>query len=205
LFAKGQLRWTAVGVSAGTCGGITFFLIAVLLPKALTDQGYALAASLGLTSVIYLASIFGKGFTGFLMEIIGRRWTIFYALSGSLPGIGLMILSHQAGPAAGMLMTAGGVITGFTALSCFTATRAYLSEQFPTSLRGRGHIFGESFGRIFAAGLVPYLIAPHTGSPAIYFGTMFAVAGIGAFIPLLFGKETIGQIEIVTETVPELA
>jgi putative MFS transporter len=205
LFAKGQLRWTVVGVSAGTCGGIAFFLIAVLLPKALTDQGYALAASLGLTSVIYAASIFGKGFTGYLMEIIGRRWTIFYALAGSLPGIGLMLLAHRVGSHAGLLMTAGGLITGFTALSCFTATRAYLSEQFPTALRGRGHIFGESFGRIFAAGLVPYLIAPHTGSPAIYFGTIFAVVAVGAFIPILFGKETVGQLETVTESVPALA
>jgi MFS family permease len=205
LFAEGQLRWTVVGVFTGTCGGSAFFLIAVLLPKALTDQGYAVAASLGLTSVIYLASIFGKGFTGFLMEIIGRRWTIFYALGGSLPGIGLMLLAHHAGSYAGVAMTAGGLLTGFTALSCFTATRVYLSEQFPTVLRGRGHIFGESFGRIFAGGLVPYFIAPHTGSPAIYFGTIFGVVAVGAFIPILFGRETVGQLETVTETTPPLA
>jgi hypothetical protein len=35
---------------------------------------------------VYFASIPGKAFTGFLMEIIGRRWTIAYALAGSLPG-----------------------------------------------------------------------------------------------------------------------
>ncbi len=208
LFAKGQLRWTVVGVVTGGCGGIAFFLIAVLLPKALTDQGYAIASSLGLTSVVYAASFFGKGFTGFLMEISGRRWTIFYALGGSLPGICLMLLAHQAGPYAGIVMTAGGLLTGFTALSCFTATRVYLSEQFPTALRGRGHIFGESFGRIFAGGLVPFFIAPHTGSPVIYFGTILGVVAVGAFIPLLFGKETIGQIELVAAeagAVPELA
>ena len=33
-----------------------------------------------------MASFFGKGFTGWLMEIIGRRWTIFYVMAGSLPG-----------------------------------------------------------------------------------------------------------------------
>ena len=41
----------------------------VLLPKALNDQGFAVSASLGLTSIVYAASFFGKGFTGFLMEI----------------------------------------------------------------------------------------------------------------------------------------
>jgi len=32
----------------------------------------------------------------------------------------------------------GTLITGFTVLSCFPAVRVYLSEQFPTALRGRG-------------------------------------------------------------------
>ena len=76
LFARGQLRWTTVGILAGICAGTAFFLISVLLPKALVDQGFGLSSSLGLTSIVYAASFFGKGFTGFLMEIIGRRWTI---------------------------------------------------------------------------------------------------------------------------------
>src|SRR5579875_1543667 len=190
---------------AGTCAGAAFFLISVLLPKALVDQGLAVSLGFGITSLVYSASIAGKAFTGFLMEIIGRRWTIFYAMAGSLPGICMMLLAHLAGPYATVVMVAGGLITGFTVLSTFTASRVYLSEQFPTALRGRGHIFGESFGRIFAGGLVPVLVEPHTASPAIFFGTILGVAAVGAFIPVLFGKETIGQLELVTETAPELA
>jgi MFS family permease len=205
LFARGQLRWTTVGILSGVCAGTAYFLISVLLPKALHDQGFAVSASLGLTSVVYAASFFGKAFTGFLMEIIGRRWTIAYALSGSLPGVALMLLANRAGDFAGVAMTAGGLIMGFTVLSAFTATRVYLSEQFPTELRGRGHIFGESFGRLFAGGLAPFLMEPYTGSAAIFFGTIFVVAAIGAFIPLAFGRETVGQLEIVTELAPEPA
>jgi MFS transporter, putative metabolite transport protein len=205
LFAKGQLRWTAVGVLCGVFAGSAFFLIATLLPKALSEQGFAVGASLGLTSIVYAASFFGKGFTGFLMEIIGRRWTIFYALAGSLPGICLMLLAHRAPGYEPVLMTAGGLIIGFTVLSTFTASRLYLSEQFPTALRGRGQIFGESFGRVFANGLVPFLIEPHTASPTIFFGAIFVIVAIGAFIPIVFGRETIGQLETVTERVPALA
>ena len=206
LFARGQLRWTTVGILSGICAGTAFFLISVLLPKALVDQRALLpAAAFGLTSMVYFASIPGKAFTGFLMEIIGRRWTIFYALAGSLPGICLMLLAHRAGQYATVVMVTGGLITGFTVLSAFTATRVYLSEQFPTALRGRGHIFGESFGRLFAGGLVPFLMAPHTGSATIFFGTILAVVAAGALIPVLFGKETVGQLEAVTETVPALA
>jgi MFS family permease len=205
LFAKGQLRWTTVGILSGVCAGTAYFLISVLLPKALNDQGFAVSASLGLTSIVYAASFFGKGFTGFLMEVIGRRWTIAYAMVGSLPGLALMLLAHRAGEYASVAMVAGGLIIGFTVLSAFTATRVYLSEQFPTALRGRGHIFGESFGRLFAGGLAPYLMEPHTGSAPIFFGTIFVVVAIGAFIPLLFGRETVGQLETVTEAVPAYA
>jgi MFS family permease len=205
LFAKGQLRWTTVGILSGVCAGTAFNLINTLLPKALVDQGAAVSLGFGVASLVYFASIPGKGFTGFLMEIIGRRWTIAYALAGSLPGLFLMLIAHRAGQYATVVMIAGGLITGFTVLSSFTAIRMYLSEQFPTALRARGHIFGESFGRIFAAVLAPFLMIPHTGSPTIFFGTIFVVVAIGAFIPVAFGRETVGQLETVTEAVPALA
>jgi len=101
------------------------------------------------------------------MEIIGRRWTIAYALSGAFPGLVLMASAHLAGNYANVLMSAGAMVIGFTALSSFPAVRVYLSEQFPTALRGRGNIFGEAFGRIFAGVLAPFLIEPHTGSPRL--------------------------------------
>jgi MFS family permease len=205
LFARGQRRWTAVGILSGVCAGTAYFLISVLLPKALVDQGAAVSLSFGLTSLVYFASIPGKAFTGFLMEIIGRRWTIFYALAGSLPGLFLMLIAHRAGDLATVAMVTGALITGFTVLSAFTACRVYLSEQFPTALRGRGQPFGESTGRLFAGVLAPFLMEPHTGSATIFFGTIFAVVAIGAFIPVLFGKETVGQLEDVSEAVPALA
>ena len=199
------MRWTVVGILSGVCAAFAAFLIHVLLPKALVDQGADVSLSFGLATIIYAASIPGKGFTGYLMEIIGRRWTIFYALAGSLPGVFLMMMAHRAGTHATIVMLAGGLITGFTVLSAFTATRVYLSEQFPTALRGRGHIFGESTGRVFAGVLAPFLMAPYTGSPTVFFGTILVIVSIGAFIPLLFGRETVGQLETFTEAVAELA
>jgi MFS family permease len=202
LFYRSQLRWTAIGISSYVFCGTAFFLISVLLPKALVDQGAAVSLGFGVSSLVFAASIPGKGFTGFLMEIIGRRWTIFYALAGSLPGLFMMMLAHRAGPYATVLMVTGALMTGFTALSTATAFRIYLSEQFPTALRGRGHAFGESVGRVFSGVLAPFLMAPHTGAPTIFFGTILVAVTIGAFIPLLFGRETVGQLETVTEGAP---
>jgi hypothetical protein len=65
--------------------------------------------------------------------------------------------------------------------------------------------FGESFGRLFAGVLAPFLMVPHTASPTIFFGTILVVVAIGAFIPLAFGRETLGQLEAVTEGAPAMA
>ena len=116
-----------------------------------------------------------------------------------------MLLAHRAGGFAGPVMIAGSLLTGFTALSAGTAARIYLSEQFPTALRGRGHMFGEVLRPhvLRRAGAIPDDAV--YGSPTIFFGTLLAVAAIGAFIPVVLGRETVGQLEVVTEGVPELA
>ena len=146
-----------------------------------------------------MVTIPGKFFTGFIMEIIGRRWTITYCFVGAIPGLALMALAHRTGDFATVAMSAGAIITGLTVLSSFTAVRIYLSEQFPTALRGRGHFFGEAIGRIFSGVLVPYLLEPYTESATIFFGTIAVMVTIGACVPLLFGKETVGQLEMFTE------
>ncbi|MBV8091193.1 MAG: hypothetical protein JO139_16805, partial [Alphaproteobacteria bacterium] len=83
--------------------------------------------------------------------------------------------------------------------------RIYLAEQFPTALRGRGHAFGESTGRIFSGVIAPFLMEPYTGSATIFFGTILVVVTVGAVIPVLFGRETVGQLETVTEAAPATA
>jgi MFS family permease len=203
LFAPGQLRWTLIGAACFAVATTAYYCSAILLPKALVDQGAAVTLSFGLSTLLFMVTIPGKFFIGFIMEIIGRRWTITYCFVGAIPGLALMAVAHRTGDYATVAMSAGAIITGLTVLSSFTAVRIYLSEQFPTALRGRGHYLGEAIGRIFSGVLVPYLLEPYTGSATIFFGTIAVVVTIGACIPLLFGRETIGQLEMVTEAVPE--
>ena len=193
---------TVIGILSLICAQVSYFTISILLPKALVDQGAAITLSFGLSSLVFLASIPGKGFTGFIMEVIGRRWTITWCLAGSVPGLLLMAIAHSAGDFAIVVFVAGALITGFTVLSTFPAVRVYLSEQFPTALRGRGQYFGEASGRVAAGVLAPFLLEPYTGSPVVFFGALLVVALIGAFVPVLFGKETVGQLETVTEGAP---
>jgi putative MFS transporter len=199
LFGPGQLRRTVVGILCYGAATTAYYCSAILLPKALVDQGAAVTLSFGLGTLLFMVTIPGKFFTGFIMEVIGRRWTITYCLGGAVPGLALMALAHTLGEYATVAMTAGAIITGLTVLSSFTAVRVYLSEQFPTALRGRGHFFGEATGRIFSGVLTPFVLEPYTGSAVIFFGWIAVVVAIGACIPLAFGKETVGQLELVTE------
>ncbi len=203
LFRAGQLRRTVVGTVLYAAATTAYFCSAILLPKALVDQGAAVGLSFGLGTLLFMVTIPGKFFTGFIMEIIGRRWTITYCLAGAVPGLALMAMAHTTGEYATVAMTAGAIITGLTVLSSFTAVRVYLSEQFPTALRGRGHFFGEATGRIFSGVLTPFFLEPYTGSATVFFGTIAVVVAAGACVPLAFGKETVGQLEAVTETEEE--
>jgi putative MFS transporter len=199
LFGPGQLRWTVVGIVCYGAATTAYYSAAILLPKALVDQGAAVGLSFGLSTLLFVVTIPGKFFAGFIMELIGRRWTITYCFAGAVPGLALMALAHLTGASATVAMTAGAIITGLTVLSSFPAVRVYLSEQFPTALRGRGHFFGEATGRIFSGVLTPFFLEPFTGSPTVFFGTIMVVVAVGACVPLLFGKETVGQLELVTE------
>ena len=199
LFAAGQLRWTVVGILCGLCGATVYYCSAILLPKALVDQGAGVTLSFGLSTLIFGASIPGKLFNGYIMEVIGRRWTITGAFLLSIPGLLMMMMAHNFGAHAQTVFVIGVLITGFTVLSCFPAVRVYISEQFPTALRGRGHFFDESSARLLAGVCIPFLLEPHTGSATIFFGTLAVVVTTGALVPVLFGRETIGQLESFTE------
>jgi hypothetical protein len=170
LFAAGQLRWTVVGILCYDNATTAYYCSAILHGH---DPGQVLQR--------------------IIMEVIGRRWSIASAARClalcSWPG---RILSVT------VAMTAGAIITGSAVLSSFPALRVCLSEQFPTALRGRGHFFGGATGRIFSGVLTPFFLEPFTGSATIFFGTIALVVAIGAYIPLLFGKETVGRLELVT-------
>jgi hypothetical protein len=66
LFARGQFRWTAVGIVTSLCAGSAYYLIGILLPKALIDQGAAVRMSFGITTIVFMATIPGKAFTASL-------------------------------------------------------------------------------------------------------------------------------------------
>src|SRR5271166_1573096 len=87
-------RRTVVGTLCWATASTAYFCSAVLLPKALVDQGAVVTLSFGLSTLPFMVTIPGKFFTGFIMEIIGRRWTITYCLAGAVPGLARHATDH---------------------------------------------------------------------------------------------------------------
>jgi MFS family permease len=205
LFAKGQLRWTVVGVVAGGCAGCASFSIATLLPKALTNQGYAVAASLGIPSIIYAASFFGKVFTGWLMEIIGRRWTICYVMAASLPGLCLMDAGAHGGAMREVVDDSRRPdhrLHGRVGLQ--RDPRLPVRAVPDGAARPRPYIrrigradFGRRLGAVFSC-------AAHRVADDLFWHPPCRCRA-RRVRPVVFGKETVGQLEAVTEEAPALA
>jgi MFS transporter, putative metabolite:H+ symporter len=206
VFGPNQIRATLVATLTWLSALVSYYLFSFMLPKALVDQGYAVQLSFGLSTLLFLVAIPGRILNAYMMERLGRRLTIFVALSSSVVGLFLMVIAHSlAGTTFGvaaptLTFTIGVVIAGLTVLSCFPAVRMYMTEQFPTNIRGRGYFLSEMTGRAVAGIAIPYLMAGHTASPTIFFGTVLVFAIVGAVVPVLFGRETRGQLELVTAT-----
>jgi hypothetical protein len=49
--------------------------------------------------------------------------------------------------------------------------------------------------------VIPVVLERYTASRMLFFGTLQVAVAIGAFVPQLFGRETVGQLETVTEGV----
>ena len=102
------------------------------------------------------------------------------------PGLALMAMAHNTGP-----VRDGGDDRGRGHQRLYRAVvlhrgAVYFFEQFPTALRGREHFLGEATGVVLSV------------QQPSFFGTI-AVVVAGACNPLAFGKETVGQLELVTK------
>ena len=66
--------------------------------------------------------------------------------------------------------------------------------------------FIEGYDLALSGSLLVLAKAPlHLTPDQVRFGTMVVVVALGAAIPVLYGRETLGQLETFTEAVPELA
>jgi MFS family permease len=192
IFAPGILRTTLVAslMSTGLQGG--YYAITTWLPTFLkTERKLTVVGSTG-----YLAFLIAGSFAGYLVgawlaDRIGRR-KLFLVFS--IGAIALVLVYTQIEITNNVMLILGFPL-GFFASGYFSGVGPFLTELYPTRLRGSGQGFTYNFGRGIGAlfpALVGYLSAkmPLSQSIAIFAVTAYCLFFITAFIlPETRGRE----------------
>jgi putative MFS transporter len=168
-------------ISLGYYGAFTW------LPSWFRTKGFSLLAVYPNTFVMALAQLPGYFSAAWLVEKLGRRWTLAIYLCAS--GVFAWLFALAQSPAA-VLATA--VWLSFFALGAWGALYAYTPEAYPTSLRTTGMGAASGWTRI-AGAIAPSIGAAVTGNSLALPLAIFALAYIlAAGSSLLLPYETRG-------------
>jgi MFS family permease len=154
IFAPAMLRTTVLTslLATGAQGG--YYAISTWLPTFLrTERKLTVLGTGGYLAVIIVGSLLGYWLSAWLADRIGRRANfILFAVCS----LGTVIAYTQL-PVDDTIMLFLGFPLGFFASGIFSGMGPFLTELYPTRMRGSGQGFSYNFGRGIAA-LNPLLV-----------------------------------------------
>jgi MFS family permease len=189
---RGPHLWTTIKVSlmvAGAQGG--GYAFSLWMPDYLRTVRHLSAANTGgFLLVQILGALIGFLVGTYLSDAIGRRWTFLWSAILSFA----MVLIFLLVPMSNEVMFFVGIPLNIVLLMKFPPMGPFMTELYPTDVRGTGQGFcynaGRALGSFFPA-LVGYL------SGAMSLGVAIAVFSAGAFglmiVTLLLLPETRGR------------
>ena len=154
IFQGPHLRTTILASLVGTgCQG-GYYAITFWVPRFLTTERHlSIVSSTGYLAALIVGSFAGYLIGAWLADRIGRR-RLF--LSFSIGAIVVILVYTQVPLSNGILWLLGFPL-GFFASGYFSGMGAFLTELYPTRLRGSGQGFCYNFGRGIGA-LFPFLV-----------------------------------------------
>ncbi|MDA8335053.1 MAG: MFS transporter [Peptococcaceae bacterium] len=167
---------------------VFWYVLLIYGPTFSVREGLSMASALRFNAYLFMACAVGGLIMGFLADKIGRKMMIAaYALLGSL-GLILFVFYHS--PAA--IWITGAMIGGF-GLGVFPVCKVYISEQYPTEIRGRGVFSCEAVSRFVGGVLFMYYVSYLMNIISV--GAIYIMMAIGFFVMtgiviMLFGNET---------------
>jgi MFS family permease len=174
----------------GCQGG--YYAITFWVPRFLTvERKLSVVSSTGYLSTLIVGSFAGYLVGAWLADRIGRRNLFLYF---SIGAIAIVVLYTQLQLTNEMLWVLGFPL-GFFASGYFSGVGAFLTELYPTRLRGSGQGFCYNFGRGIGA-LFPFLVGWLSTSTTLANAiAIFAVAAYGVFFIAAFAlPETRGKV-----------
>jgi MFS family permease len=192
IFSGPILKTTILAsvMATGCQGG--YYAVTFWVPRFLTtERKLSIVSSTGYLAALIIGSFVGYLVGAWLADRIGRR-NLF--LTFSLGAIALVLLYTQL-PLPNALLWLLGFPLGFFASGYFSGVGAFLTELYPTRLRGSGQGFCYNFGRGIGA-LFPFLVgALSTETSLANAIAIFAVAAYAVFFLAAFAlPETRGRV-----------
>jgi MFS family permease len=175
IFSGSTLKTTIIAALAVTgCQG-GYYAISFWVPQFLTKERHlSIVGSTGYLATLIVGSFIGYLVGAWLADRIGRR-NLF--LTFSLGAIAVVLLYTQLPLTNGLLWVLGFPL-GFFASGHFSGLGAFLTELYPTRLRGSGQGFCYNFGRGVGA-LFPFLVGALSNSTTL--GNAIAIFAVAAF------------------------
>jgi MFS family permease len=192
IFSGPILKTTLLAslMATGCQGG--YYAITFWVPRFLTtERKLSIVSSTGYLSALIIGSFAGYLVGAWLADRIGRR-NLF--LTFSLGAIAIVLLYTQLTLPNEALWVLGFPL-GFFASGYFSGVGAFLTELYPTRLRGSGQGFCYNFGRGIGA-LFPFLVGALSNSTSLANAiAVFAVAAYAVFFLAAFAlPETRGRV-----------
>ena len=192
IFSGPILKTTVLASLAATgCQG-GYYAITFWVPRFLTtERKLSIVSSTGYLSALIIGSFIGYLVGAWLADRIGRR-NLF--LTFSLGAIAVVLLYTQLTLPNNALWVLGFPL-GFFASGYFSGMGAFLTELYPTRLRGSGQGFCYNFGRGIGA-LFPFLVGALSNSTSLANAiAIFAVAAYAVFFIAAYAlPETRGRV-----------
>jgi MFS family permease len=154
IFSPAMLRTTILSclLSTGALGG--YYAITVWLPDFLRNERKLTVLGTGwYLAVIIIGSLIGCLLSAWMNDRIGRRPTFILFAVCSL----VTVVGYTQIPLDDTAMLFLGFPLGFFSQAIFAGMGPFLTELFPTRIRGSGQGFTYNFGRGIAA-LNPFLV-----------------------------------------------
>ncbi|HTS55468.1 MAG TPA: MFS transporter [Burkholderiales bacterium] len=195
IFSPALMRTTVLAslMSTGMQGG--YYAVTTWLPTYLkAERGLSVVGTGGYLVVVIVGSFLGYLAAAYLSDQIGRRNTFFvFAVSSACIAGAYTFMS--IGNATMLLL---GFPLGFFVSGNFSAVGAFLTELYPSRVRGSGQGFAYNFGRAVGAlfpTLVGFMSANMNLSTAI--GIFSGIAYVIVIIAVSMLPETRGkQLEV---------